>query len=152
MPAARAVVEEAAKRFSSPDSKSTLPVSVVGFCWGALYATLLAGGPKPSVASAALLHPSLLTLDDFKAVEQAPLLVLFTANDQQVSDSFRAEIVEVLDAKNEKKKPPTAHHFYDDQAHGFSLRGDDTDPKVAAAAEDAFERTAAWLREHGTAK
>lgn len=146
---ARAVVEEAARRFSP---SGPLPVSAVGFCWGALYATLLAGGPSPVVASAALLHPSLLTLDDFKAVEAAPLLVLFTANDQQVSDSFRAEIEGVLDAKNGEKKPLTAHHFYADQAHGFSLRGDDTDPKVAAAAEDAFARTAAWLKEYGSAK
>lgn len=148
LPEARAVVEEAAKKFSP----NPLPVSAVGFCWGALYATLLAGGPKPSVASAALLHPSLLTLPDFEAVQAAPLLVLFTANDQQVSDAFRAEIVQVLDAKNKEKKPATAHHFYSDQAHGFSLRGDDTDAKVAAAAGDAFDRTAAWLKEHGTAK
>lgn len=147
LPEAKAVVEEIAKKFS----KTPLPVSAVGFCWGALYATLLAGGPNPSVASAALLHPSLLTLKEFKEVE-APVLVLFTADDQQVSDEFRAEIVEVLDAKSEEKKPATAHHYYSDQAHGFSLRGDDTDEKVAAAAGDAFERTAAWLREHGSAK
>ena len=149
LPEAQAVVKEAAKKFSA---ETPLPVSAVGFCWGALYATLLAGGPNPAVASAALLHPSLLTLGDFEAVEAAPLLVLFTANDQQVSDSFRAEIVKVLDAKNEVKKPATAHHFYSDQAHGFSLRGDDTDPKVAAASGDAFDRTAAWLKEHGSAK
>ena len=112
------------------------------------------GGEKKriEILQMALLHPSLLTLGDFEAVEAAPLLVLFTANDQQVSDSFRAEIVKVLDAKNEVKKPATAHHFYSDQAHGFSLRGDDTDPKVAAAAGDAFDRTAAWLKEHGSAK
>ena len=157
LPEARAVVEEAAKKFSPAptDSESKggpLPVSAVGLCWGALYATLLAGGPSPSVASVALLHPSLLTLSDFEAVEAAPLLVLFTANDQQVSDAFRAEIVKVLDAKDKAEKPPTAHHFYADQAHGFSLRGDDTDPKVAAAAGDAFDRTAAWLKEHGSAK
>ena len=150
LPEAQAVVKAAAAKFS-PDPSKPLPVSVVGFCWGALYATLLAGGPKPEVASVALLHPSLLTLEEFEAVE-APTLVLFTANDSQVSDSFRAEIIEVLYAKNKEKKPPTAHRYYDDQAHGFSLRGDDTDPKVAAAAGDAFDRTAAWLKEHGSSK
>lgn len=152
LPEAQAVVREAVRKFSppaGPPSAPPLPVSAVGFCWGALYATLLAGGPDPAVASAALLHPSLLTLKEFEAVE-VPTLVLFTANDQQVSDSFRAEIIGVLDAKNKAKKPPTAHHFYADQAHGFSLRGDDTDPKVAAAAGDAFDRTAAWLKDHGS--
>lgn len=158
---ALAVIEEAREKLSPEGSSKPLPVSAVGFCWGGLYATLLAGkresdgkdsenASAAAVASAVLLHPSLLTLDEFKSVE-APMLVLFTGEDAQVPDKFRAEITQVLDEKKRSAKTDTSYHYYEEQRHGFSLRGDDTDAKIAKAATDALERTAAWIKEHGTA-
>ena len=34
------------------------------------------------------------------------------------------------------------------QAHGWSLRGDDQNPEVAAAAKDAFARAEQWFKAH----
>ena len=34
------------------------------------------------------------------------------------------------------------------QAHGWTLRGDDKDPKVGDAAKDAFARALKWFQTH----
>ena len=34
------------------------------------------------------------------------------------------------------------------QAHGWTLRGDDKDPKVGDAAKDAFARALKWFQQH----
>lgn len=34
------------------------------------------------------------------------------------------------------------------QAHGWSLKGDDKDEKVAKDARDAFERALEWFKKH----
>ena len=34
------------------------------------------------------------------------------------------------------------------QAHGWTLRGDDQDPKVGDAAKDAFARALKWFQQH----
>lgn len=121
-----------------------VPVSAVGFCWGGLYAALLAGGDEPAVAAAALLHPSLLTKVDVDAIAR-PVFVGTNGEDQQVSDAFRAEIAAALSSK----RFPTATQHWEAMRHGWTLRGDDTDPAIKTAAEDAFERAAGWLAVHG---
>ena len=112
-------------------------VDAIGFCWGGLYAALLAGGPTPAVGAAVLLHPSLLTQADVDAIE-APTLFLVNGQDAQVPDAFRAAIEATL-----KSKPTSALHYYPDARHGHTLRADPT-PDSA----DAFKRTVAWLKDH----
>ena len=121
-----------------------VPVSAVGFCWGGLYTALLAGGDKPAIASCVLLHPSLLTAADVAAIG-APVFVGTNGEDQQVSDAFRAEIEATLAAK----PFPTATQHWEDMRHGWTLRGDDKDPAIAAAAGEAFDRAAGWFEVHG---
>ena len=122
-----------------------VPVSAVGFCWGGLYVALLAGGESPAIAAGALLHPSLLTSEDVAGIAR-PVFVATNGEDQQVSDAFRAEIQSIL-----ATKPfPTATQHWEEMRHGWTLRGDESDPAIATAAEDAFERAAGWLGVHGT--
>jgi dienelactone hydrolase len=121
-----------------------LPISAVGFCWGGLYAGLLAGGDAPRVAAAALLHPSLMTLEDVAAIAR-PTFVATNGEDQQVSDEFRAQIHALLAAK----PFPTAAQHWEAMRHGWTLRGDEQDPVIAAAAEEAFNRVADWFTVHG---
>ena len=112
-------------------------VHTVGFCWGGLYAALLAGGAAPAVTAAVLLHPSLLTQADVDGIS-APTLFLTNGEDQQVSDEFRAAIVEAL-----KNKPNSELHHYPSARHGHTLRADPTEDSA-----DAFKRTVAWLKAH----
>lgn len=113
-------------------------VKAVGFCWGGLYATLLAGAPAPSVTTAVLLHPSLLSIEDVKNIDaKSAVLFLTNGEDQQVPDALRAEIATVLEGK-----PASALHHYPDARHGHTLRADPT-PDSA----DAFKRTVQWLKE-----
>ena len=124
-----------------------LPLAAVGFCWGGLYAALLAGGPAPAVSAAALLHPSLLTKADVDALA-APTLVVLNGNDGQVPDAFREEIRAALAARAPRLASDVL--FFPDQEHGFTLRGDASDPGVAAAAQRAFEGAVGWLGEHAS--
>jgi dienelactone hydrolase len=122
-----------------------LPISAVGFCWGGLYAALLAGGSSPRVDAAALLHPSLMTPADVEGIAR-PVFVATNGEDQQVSPEFRAQIQSVLAAK----PFPTASQHWEEMRHGWTLRGDDKDEKIAAAAEEAFNQTADWFTVHAS--
>ena len=114
-------------------------VKVVGFCWGGLYAALLAGGDAPAAATAVLLHPSLLSIGDVQAINsKSAVLFLTNGEDAQVPDALRAEIIETL-----KSKPASSLHHYPDARHGHTLRAD-----PSADSADAFKRTVAWLKEH----
>ena len=114
-------------------------VKVVGFCWGGLYATLLAGGDDPPATTAVLLHPSLLSIGDVQAINaKSAVLFLTNGEDAQVPDALRAQIVEAL-----KTKPASSLHHYPDARHGHTLRAD-----PSADSADAFKRTVAWLKEH----
>ena len=122
-----------------------LPVSAAGFCWGGLYVALLAGGDAPLIDAGVMLHPSLLAPADVAAIAR-PVFVGTNGEDQQVPDAFREEIKLSL-----ASKPfPTATQHWEDMRHGWTLRGDDKDPAIAAAAEEAFERAAGWLGVHGS--
>lgn len=123
----------AAKRAFSVSS-----VKAVGFCWGGLYATLLAGAPAPSITTAVLAHPSLLSMEDVHNIDAASrVLFLTNGEDAQVPDALRGEIVAALASS----KPACALHHYPDARHGHTLRADPT-----ADSADAFERTVAWLK------
>ena len=79
------------------------------------------------ISAGALLHPSLLTPEDIAAT-QAPLLLLPAGNDPDMLP-FMEEL---------KKKPFGAqcgHHRFEEQQHGWSVRGD---LNIAAQHRDVY--------------
>ena len=65
--------------------------------------------------------------------------------DPQIGEELRKEIEEIL----AKKKTPTNSKFYAGCHHGWTIRGDASDPKQKAAASDAFGEMVAFLRKYG---
>ena len=108
---AREVVAAAKQEFGAESA------AALGFCWGGLYAALLAGGPSPDVAAAVLAHPSLLTQADVDGL-RAPTLFLVNGDDAQVPDAFRAAIAGALEGK-----PGSEMVYYPDARHGARGRG-----------------------------
>lgn len=118
-------------------------VSCIGFCWGGRHVTILAASDK--VSAGVVAHGSFVTTELVQQVKQ-PILFLFADNDPQIDEDLRKEIESIL----ESKTFPTKGKFYPGCGHGFTIRGDASDPKQAKGAADAFAETVSWLRSHGT--
>ncbi|KAL3151298.1 hypothetical protein ABBQ38_013136 [Trebouxia sp. C0009 RCD-2024] len=116
-------------------------VSCIGFCWGGLHACKLASSGR--VSAAVVAHGSFITKEAIEAVKQ-PLLFLFPDRDQMIPEDFRKEIEGIM----AKKQQPTKGKFYPGCAHGWTIRGDPSDPKQRENAADAFAETVSWLKTH----
>lgn len=61
-----------------------------------------------------------------------------------IPEDFRKEIEGIM----AKKQQPTKGKFYPGCAHGWTIRGDPSDPKQRENAADAFAETVSWLKTH----
>ncbi|CAL5218920.1 g666 [Coccomyxa viridis] len=132
-------VKEVMAEFKSKYSLSK--VGAQGFCWGGKYTVLLLGSSDADAG--VVCHGSLLNDEDVEAIKN-PVLFLYSANDQQIPDEKREKFQSILKTKSF----PAEGVYYPDQAHGWTLRGDDQDPKVGDAAKDAFARALKWFQQH----
>lgn len=132
------------------DIKKAFPsvkkIGVQGFCWGGLYSVLLAG--QPAVDAAGVFHGSLLKASDVAAVK-VPIKFLQSdpTLDGQIGPELYKQIDGVLAAKRASGLDASIKSF-PKQGHGFSLRGDASDPAVARAANAAFDEGLAFLNKH----
>jgi len=65
--------------------------------------------------------------------------------DPQIGEDVRKEFEAIL----AKKKTPTNSKFYPGMHHGWTIRGDDSDPKQKEGAADAFAEMVAFLKKYG---
>eukprot|EP00877_Chromochloris_zofingiensis_P006789 jgi/Chrzof1/2363/Cz11g12110.t1 len=125
-------------------------IGTEGFCWGGKYAVLSTTNTTKTRADAAVVyHGSLITTGDVKAI-QRPILFLQSdpAKDPYFNTTFYNQVKTVL-ADKKFKGQSAAITFYPGQLHGYALRGNDADAKVAAAAQDAFAKGASFLMSGG---
>ncbi|KAK9822890.1 hypothetical protein WJX74_001577 [Apatococcus lobatus] len=120
-------------------------IGAIGFCWGGLYALKL--NASSAVKASVVNHCSLLPYNK-EVLDQIAQPVLFQCsdNDSQVPAELRHEIEQKLSQLPFNKH--TLLKFYPGQEHGWTLRGDDKDPSVQWAAEEAFEAGAFFFRTH----
>ncbi|KAK5940229.1 hypothetical protein PMZ80_007649 [Knufia obscura] len=120
---------------------ATGKVGTIGFCFGGRYSILMAHG---KVDAAYACHPSLVAIPgDFEPVTK-PLSLAVGTKDSLLSDEQNDQIKEILD----KNSVPTELVKYQDQIHGFSLRGDWSSDKDKKAQDDALKQGVAWFNEH----
>jgi len=116
-------------------------VGTIGFCFGGRYSILMA---HAKVDAAYACHPSLVAIPgDFEPVTK-PLSIAVGTKDSLLSDEQNNEIKATLD----KLSAPTEVVKYDDQVHGFSLRGDWSSDKDKKAQDAALQQGIAWFNEH----
>jgi dienelactone hydrolase len=114
-------------------------VGVIGFCWGGRYAILAAQGELVDAAYAC--HPSLVSIPaDFELVTKPLSLALGT------KDSLLGmKEVEQIKGFMEKKQGKSEVRLYEDQVHGFALRGDWSSEKDRKAMDDAEKQGLEWF-------
>ncbi|KAH9174739.1 dienelactone hydrolase endo-1,3,1,4-beta-D-glucanase [Lactarius sanguifluus] len=89
-------------------------------------------------------HLSFLTakdLDIYIEESKAPLLI----NSCEVDPPFPKELAETTDVKFAKFQLGYKRTYWEGVSHGFAVRGDLTNPAVAAAKEGSFEATVEWF-------
>lgn len=118
----------------------TEKVGVIGFCFGGRYAILMAHG---KVDAAYACHPSLVAIPgDFEPVTK-PLSIAVGTRDTLLDDKSNDQIKEILD-----KKQNTEVVKYQDQVHGFTLRGDWSSDKDKKAMDDALKQGITWFSQY----
>lgn len=133
-----------------------------GFCFGGRYAALASSNTFTTIKDTttvsmvsngsphlrgldayAVAHPSFITIDDFDHLT-IPGLFLCAETDMQFPLTLANEVEKVL--VQTKKIPHTQFKYYPGTTHGFTVRGNENDPVVVQARDDALHTAATFFR------
>lgn len=115
-------------------------VGAMGYCFGARYA-LRQISKNRLVDIAAIAHPSLVTIEEFKAITK-PLLVSAAESDEIFPTASRHE-AELELAKDGKRYQIDV---FSGTTHGFACRGDVDDPQEKYAMDKALLDQIVWFK------
>ncbi len=142
--AQRAVQEIAAAARHLKKMKDVAPqeVGVVGWCMGGGLSLSTAAHHADLIGAAVVFYGRPLTASDTAKLE-VPVLGLYAEHDH----SIPVEAVRAFEAEMKKRHVPHEVHIYPDTSHAFF---NDTRPQIyqAAAAQDAWQKTLAWLKKY----
>jgi len=120
----------------------TNKIGALGFCWGGRYAVLAAHG---EVDAAVALHPSLVAVPgDFDPITK-PISIGLGDKDSLVDHKTMGGIQDTLAKKTDV---PHEIRIYEDQVHGFALRGDFSSEKDKKSMDEATQQGIEWFNEY----
>lgn len=132
-------------------------VGAIGFCWGGRYAILaahkeLSSGEGKGVDAAYACHPSLVSIPaDFEPVA-VPLSLALGDKDSLLGEFEAKQIKELMEKKREGQeggvKVESEVRIYEDQVHGFALRGDWSSEKDKKAMDQATQQGIEWFKKY----
>jgi len=131
----------------------TNKVGVQGFCWGGRYAIL--AGKKPfsgtegkGVDAVYACHPSLVAIPaDFEDLT-VPTSLALGDKDSLLGEKEVGQIKELMEEKRSKEGLQSEVRIYEDQVHGFALRGDWSSEKDKKAMDQAERQGIDWFNKH----
>jgi dienelactone hydrolase len=133
-------------RFTAGTNK----VGVIGFCWGGRYAVLAAQNDEPGkgVDAAYACHPSLVAIPgDFDPVKR-PVSFALGQEDSLLGEKEVGQIKEVMEKKKMNEGVESEIVVYEDQVHGFAIRGDWSSEKDREAMDKAQKQGIAWFEKY----
>jgi carboxymethylenebutenolidase len=113
---------------------------IVGFCWGGARSFLHAT-TSPALGASVVYYGSPPTAAQMSAIK-APVLGLYGGNDARINATIPA-----TDSTMKALGKSYESHIFEGAGHGF-LRAQDNNPANAAASEQAWPKTIAFLRTH----
>ena len=131
----------------------TNKVGVIGFCWGGRYAILagkkpLSGAEGKGVDAVYACHPSLLAIPaDFEEL-CVPTAFALGGADSLLGMKEVDQIKELMQEKKSKEGLQSEVRVYEDQVHGFALRGDFDSEKDKKAMDESEKQGIDWFNKH----
>lgn len=117
-------------------------IGAIGFCWGGRYAILAA---HKEVDAAYACHPSLVAVPgDFEPVTK-PLSLAVGTQDSLLD---MGTVGKIQDLMAKKTDVPHELRIYEDQIHGFALRGDWSSEKDKKAMDESEQQGIEWFKKY----
>jgi dienelactone hydrolase len=120
-------------------------VFVIGYCWGAWGAVMLAAKPG-LIAGVSINHPSVLEIPGDLERLTAPTLIVAPYTDSAFPQESRLIAEKIFDEKAKEDKMFSKIVVYPGLTHGFAARGDPNDKFISEAVDDAKTETVIFFR------
>ncbi|KAH0633687.1 hypothetical protein KY289_036648 [Solanum tuberosum] len=134
--------EDAKQVIAALKDKGITGIGAAGFCWGGKVVVQLA--TSENIQAAVLLHPSFVSVDDFKEVN-APIAILGAEIDHLTPPELIMQFKEILSSKPEVD---SFVKIYPGVAHGWTVRYNEEDKKAVPSAEEAHQDMLNWFAKH----
>ncbi|GMM59123.1 protein [Maudiozyma humilis] len=116
-------------------------LGVLGYCFGAKYAIQQINETTGNADTAAIAHPSFVTIDEVAAIGKRPLLISAAETDP----IFPPELRHLSEDKLKEIGARYQIDLFSGVSHGFAVRGDLSNPEVLYAKEKAFYDQVYWM-------
>ncbi|KAF2664491.1 dienelactone hydrolase family protein [Microthyrium microscopicum] len=116
-------------------------IGAVGYCWGAK--NVIRNLKKGVIDAGYVAHPSFVDADELRGIE-GPLSIAAAETDAIFPAEKRHESEKIL----QELKATYQINLYSGVSHGFSVRGDLSNPVIKYAKEQAFLQAVFWFDEH----
>ncbi|KAK4731881.1 hypothetical protein R3W88_024869 [Solanum pinnatisectum] len=134
--------EDAKQVITVLKDKGISAIGAAGFCWGGKVVVQLA--TSRNIQAAVLLHPSFVSMDDFKEVK-APIAILGAEIDHLTPPELIMQFKEILSSKPEVD---SFVKIYPGVAHGWTVRYNEEDKNAVQSAEEAHQEMLNWFAKH----
>ena len=118
---------------------------MTGYCYGVFYCLHFANENKENISACATAHGKIRVPEDISPLVK-PTIFICADNDHSFNASSRKKAKEIIQQREDSEKFP--FHFYEGTYHGFAIRGDECNPDIENAKNDALNSTVQFFKKY----